>query len=328
MWIAFVLCTFGLIYSHLGDVEPKVEVVNCFRSLYLWVDLQQSCYRQFRKGCCELLSFFVPLGWFTALRLSPNASCLLWIAFVLCTFGLIYSSKPFSLSSAAVVNCFRSLYLWVDLQRPVPGAVHRRSCELLSFFVPLGWFTASATLGRVEILLWIAFVLCTFGLIYSEIELSASSIKLWIAFVLCTFGLIYSYATYYGKANGVVNCFRSLYLWVDLQPSQMEYIDATGCELLSFFVPLGWFTAAEISLICACVLWIAFVLCTFGLIYSTPLPYVAHVKVVNCFRSLYLWVDLQQRLRRIFLMRGCELLSFFVPLGWFTARPGGCILWK
>ena len=36
------------------------------------------------------------------------------------------------------VNCFRSLYLWVDLQQGGGKAYHARSCELLSFFVPLG----------------------------------------------------------------------------------------------------------------------------------------------------------------------------------------------
>ena len=61
--------------------------MNCFRSLYLWVDLQQD------------LSF----------RLPP-----------------------------AVVNCFRSLYLWVDLQRDSVQKKVKESCELLSFFVPLG----------------------------------------------------------------------------------------------------------------------------------------------------------------------------------------------
>gem|GEM_PF-6684638 len=37
----------------------------------------------------------------------------------------------------------------------------------------------------------------------------------------------------------VVNCFRSLYLWVDLQPAKRNTYYLAGCELLSFFVPLG-----------------------------------------------------------------------------------------
>ena len=37
----------------------------------------------------------------------------------------------------------------------------------------------------------------------------------------------------------VVNCFRSLYLWVDLQPISLAIAMVTSCELLSFFVPLG-----------------------------------------------------------------------------------------
>ena len=67
----------------------------------------------------------------------------------------------------------------------------------------------------------------------------------------------------------VVNCFRSLYLWVNLQQRQRPRRSNGGCELLSFFVPLGEFTARSIL---------------------------------------------------IFSLRGCELLSFFVPLGEFTAR--------
>ena len=62
----------------------------------------------------------------------------------------------------------------------------------------------------------------------------------------------------------VVNCFRSLYLWVDLQPR---------------------FLLADIQ------------------------------RVVNCFRSLYLWVDLQPISSAQDMDVGCELLSFFVPLG-------------
>ena len=143
------------------------------------------------------------------------------------------------------MNCFRSLYLWVDLQR---GDVIRqvaKGCELLSFFVPLGWFTATTSCGCWYYTLWIAFVLCTFGLIYSQPLVHARQIGLWIAFVLCTFGLIYSRRPGRPEGRQVVNCFRSLYLWVDLQPHFGVPPVVWSCELLSFFVPLGWFTAAE-----------------------------------------------------------------------------------
>ena len=242
LWIAFVLCTFGLIYSGNAVVEAKGKVVNCFRSLYLWVDLQRVWRSIASNGSCELLSFFVPLGWFTAPIIRATEQTLLWIAFVLCTFGLIYSKEPPAVSLLKVVNCFRSLYLWVDLQPKNISWLVTTSCELLSFFVPLGWFTAELPSGGLFGVLWIAFVLCTFGLIYSITLFCFTSFLLWIAFVLCTFGLIYS-------------SYRSY--------------------------PNNW------------QLWIAFVLCTFGLIYS-PWRYLCKFPlVVNCFRSLYLWVDLQ-----------------------------------
>ena len=41
--------------------------------------------------------------------------------------------------------------------------------------------------------------------------------------------------------------------------------------------------------------------------------------VVNCFRSLYLWGNLQLVQSPVAVMVSCELLSFFVPLGEFTA---------
>ena len=44
--------------------------------------------------------------------------------------------------------------------------------------------------------------------------------------------------------QGVVNCFRSLYLWVNLQLTSYCVLFGIGCELLSFFVPLGEFTAS------------------------------------------------------------------------------------
>ena len=193
-------------------------VVNCFRSLYLWVDLQREGWHTTRAHSCELLSFFVPLGWFTAVVDGFHRTTVLWIAFVLCTFGLIYSMNAHVDYLLFVVNCFRSLYLWVDLQQVGTLATFFQRCELLSFFVPLGWFTAYI-----------------FYISYAP--------ALWIAFVLCTFGLIYSVRGYTEDVEIVVNCFRSLYLWVDLQPDRKSDCERSGCELLSFFVPLGWFTA-------------------------------------------------------------------------------------
>ena len=166
--------------------------MNCFRSLYLWVDLQPVFRRLSFRSRCELLSFFVPLGWFTANWLYRYHCHRLWIAFVLCTFGLIYSGGEPNSKRPDVVNCFRSLYLWVDLQRTQSQEQRLLCCELLSFFVPLGWFTAGHQDMKRSVMLWIAFVLCTFGLIYSWCKVKQSKAMLWIAFVLCTFGLIYS----------------------------------------------------------------------------------------------------------------------------------------
>ena len=191
--------------------------MNCFRSLYLWVDLQQEADTGVTPRGCELLSFFVPLGWFTASYPQTAPAWRLWIAFVLCTFGLIYSYPLFK---------------------------------------------------RFRIVLWIAFVLCTFGLIYSKAWSTVRISRLWIAFVLCTFGLIYSRTGIATIIRTVVNCFRSLYLWVDLQLRLLLSRTKPRCELLSFFVPLGWFTAAAAFRFLSSLLWIAFVLCTFGLIYS------------------------------------------------------------
>ena len=193
LWIAFVLCTFGLIYSSYYNQLTLLTVVNCFRSLYLWVDLQHPRRFYVEVSGCELLSFFVPLGWFTAAFSREQYICELWIAFVLCTFGLIYSISHGISPRPWVVNCFRSLYLWVDLQHARWRQSSKGSCELLSFFVPLGWFTASSPSFPCRPELWIAFVLCTFGLIYSRRVGRALHRQLWIAFVLCTFGLIYSH---------------------------------------------------------------------------------------------------------------------------------------
>ena len=98
-------------------LEMLSRVVNCFRSLYLWGNLQLHRGTAPYSSRCELLSFFVPLGEFTAERLP-------------------------SYFNGKVVNCFRSLYLWGNLQRRNVIKQTRPSCELLSFFVPLGEFTA------------------------------------------------------------------------------------------------------------------------------------------------------------------------------------------
>ena len=167
LWIAFVLCTFGLIYSPQNYCMTSYHVVNCFRSLYLWVDLQ------------------------------PDHS----------------SDEP-----RIVVNCFRSLYLWVDLQQQYQERNKACRCELLSFFVPLGWFTAVLRyMDAVHSCELLSFFV-PLGWFTAKIVVVKCLVRLWIAFVLCTFGLIYSAPKESRAAPQVVNCFRSLYLWVDLQP--------------------------------------------------------------------------------------------------------------
>ena len=49
-------------FNLLVNKVEQEEAVNCFRSLYLWVDLQLQSQRQQFRQSCELLSFFVPLG--------------------------------------------------------------------------------------------------------------------------------------------------------------------------------------------------------------------------------------------------------------------------
>ena len=288
-------------------------VVNCFRSLYLWVDLQLRVKLKRKGKRCELLSFFVPLGWFTATVVCYISRCVLWIAFVLWTFGLIYSVLTVNNVTTSVVNCFRSLYLWVDLQPLRKFLKLLRSCELLSFFVPLGWFTAHKSMNATS-------PCC---------ELLSFFVPLgWFTANFVEIAYLYH----------VVNCFRSLYLWVDLQLIAKDYAAKESCELLSFFVPLGWFTAWKYLCKFPWQLWIAFVLCTFGLIYSASdqifklgvvvncfrslylwvdLQLSAYtiptLGVVNCFRSLYLWVDLQLQSLMALPVSSCELLSFFVP---------------
>ena len=251
-------------------------------------------------SCCELLSFFVPLGWFTATVVCYISRCVLWIAFVLCTFGLIYSVLTVNNVTTSVVNCFRSLYLWVDLQPLRKFLKLLRSCELLSFFVPLGWFTAIVVYECSQNQLWIAFVLCTFGLIYSRTSgsfLSQSvvncfrSLYLWVDLqpvVKITPPLV------------VVNCFRSLYLWVDLQRCALLIFNKLCCELLSFFVPLGWFTA-----------------------FRKIISYGKRCELLSFFVPLGWFTAI---IRKELTTKCCELLSFFVPLGWFTAYLG--ISWR
>ena len=86
-----------------------------------------------------------------------------------------------------------------------------------------------------------------------------------------------------------MNCFRSLYLWVDLQPTD---INKAIESVVNCFRSLY--------------LWVDL---------QPPAREVGGNMVVNCFRSLYLWVDLQLRWGGRSTTGGCELLSFFVPLG-------------
>ena len=86
-----------------------------------------------------------------------------------------------------------------------------------------------------------------------------------------------------------MNCFRSLYLWVDLQlfDNLPIILDVVNCfRSLYLWVDLQHDGVKSFT-----------------------------GSVVNCFRSLYLWVDLQLGITTPSATRGCELLSFFVPLG-------------
>ena len=168
----------------------------------------------------------------------------------------------------SVVNCFRSLYLWVNLQRKGECRWHWNCCELLSFFVPLGEFTACHRLCNVPVCCELLSFFVPLGEFTAASAAKAVEWRLWIAFVLCTFGWIYSQVSDLRDFVVVVNCFRSLYLWVNLQHGCLESYQCNSCELLSFFVPLGEFTANCRSSKTASSLWIAFVLCTFGWIYS------------------------------------------------------------
>ena len=79
-------------FNLLVNKVEQEEAVNCFRSLYLWVDLQLST---------------------GSLALSTVVNCFrslyLWVDLQ----HHIKNRKYYY----TVVNCFRSLYLWVDLQR-------------------------------------------------------------------------------------------------------------------------------------------------------------------------------------------------------------------
>ena len=202
-----------------------------------------------------------------------------------------------------VVNCFRSLYLWVDLQLTGVAADVPGGCELLSFFVPLGWFTA----WRYQIgMCWRCELLSFFvplGWFTAILKLTDWAIRCELLSFFVPLGWFTAINWVKVPIGVVVNCFRSLYLWVDLQL-------------------LHWR-----SILC-CKLWIAFVLCTFGLIYSWYLVESICWFVVNCFRSLYLWVDLQLVMWSMSTRASCELLSFFVPLGWFTAIRRKKRIWK
>ena len=95
----------------------SLNVVNCFRSLYLWVNLQRSWLTARCGSRCELLSFFVPLGEFTA----------------------------FTGTAYVEIGC-ELLSFFVPLGEFTASArtkINSKGCELLSFFVPLGEFTAN-----------------------------------------------------------------------------------------------------------------------------------------------------------------------------------------
>ena len=150
-------------------------------------------------------------------KIRIKTSSLLWIAFVLWKIDICYNFSTFTMSRMDVVNCFCSLKDWYLLQPPFGKPSLTHCCELLLFFERLIFATNSLRCqmksNRCELLLFFE------RLIFATTvwEIRKINLRLWIAFVLWKIDICYNLGCKRYVSKAVVNCFCSSKDWYLLQ---------------------------------------------------------------------------------------------------------------
>ena len=106
-------------------------------------------------------------------------------------------------------------------------------------------------------------------------------------------------------------CFHSLNYWYLQQHRAVQFNDAYGCDLLSFFELLIFTTTVSYSALQVLLLWFAFILWTTDIYNNLIISKHLLPWVVICFHSLNYWYLQQRADGNAKLRNSCDLLSFF-----------------
>ena len=191
LWIAFVLWKIDICYNFSTFTMSRMDVVNCFCSLKDWYLLQPPFGKPSLTHCCELLLFFERLIFATnSLRCQMKSNrCELLLFFERLIFATTYNKKT----------------------------NQEMRCELLLFFERLIFATTVWEIRKINLRLWIAFVLWKIDICYNlgcKRYVSKAVVNCFCS--LKDWYLLQLQNTYQNRRL-VVNCFCSLKDWYLLQ---------------------------------------------------------------------------------------------------------------
>ncbi len=266
LWFAFEIYIFDILIQQVTGVTKVILVVICFRNLYLWYSDTTSiakCRNTARLWFAFEIYIFDILIQPNGLSAFLITCCDLLSKFISLIF---WYNKDLDISvKEIVVICFRNLYLWYSDTTALKAIERKISCDLLSKFISLifwynNWYTIPYTDTVVicfrNLYLWYSDTTCRTD--------KQICVMLWFAFEIYIFDILIQQTKKPNHDEIVVICFRNLYLWYSDTTNTNVLGRKLGCDLLSKFISL--------------IFW-----------YNTKLQTARTIKVVICFRNLYLW---------------------------------------
>ena len=287
LWIDFKLCSYFWFDNIYDSVAHRLNVVNWFQIMFLFLVRQRNGYSSSWDNCCELISNYVLIFGSTTALIISSSLIPLWIDFKLCSYFWFDNGLMSLAPVITVVNWFQIMFLFLVRQHFSPLWGVCNSCELISNYVLIFGSTTFAHVGRIEISLWIDFKLCSY---------------FWFD----------NFRANTPKFALVVNWFQIMFLFLVRQPPRNQPKPTHSCELISNYVLIfGSTTELSIS-ISRNMLWIDFKLCSYFW-FDNWSRYFNGVKcVVNWFQIMFLFLVRQLYLLVLRVIHSCELISNYV----------------
>ena len=156
-----------IVYNQQHWAQYPHPVVNCFQNVSLAYRLQFRATYKSETYCCELLSKCIFGISFTMIVFQNVRWLLLWIAFKMYLWHIVYNFVPVQRPKFLVVNCFQNVSLAYRLQSQMYYCSALFSCELLSKCIFGISFTIYSQLNIRRVTLWIAFKMYLWHIVYN-----------------------------------------------------------------------------------------------------------------------------------------------------------------